>query len=480
MNSPLAAPLSTAHCPLSTLGSPPIPPGYKQTDVGVIPEEWEVSSVGREFEIKLGKMLDSEKNFGVSKPYLGNRAVQWDRIDISDLPNVPMTRADIERFRLRKGDLLVCEGGEVGRAAIWDAPIDECYYQKAIHRLRALRGFDSRLMAALLRLWSERGLLANYVTQTSIAHLPREKFMEIPIPVPPLPEQRAIAEALSDVDALLCGLDRLIAKKRDLKQATMQQLLTPPRAGQAGQTRLPGFKGEWEVKRLGEVGKCLRGVSYQGDSDLSNRDTTRTKRLLRSNNVQDAVVVTEDVQFVNAARVTLLQVLKKDDILICMANGSKALVGKSGLFRVIDGYEYTFGAFMGCFRTNPNETNPSFVFYLFQTGRYRDYINNLLAGSSINNLRPSSIESLEFPIPPLPEQTAIAGVLSDMDTELAALEQRREKTRALKQGMMQELLTGRIRLGAGGEQKGKMRHIEEMGRIKHGAPVSHKARGGAA
>ena len=222
------------------------PPGYKQTEAGVIPEEWEVSTVGLEFEVKLGKMLDAEKNVGVLKSYLGNKAVQWDRIDISDLPTVPMSHADIGRFRLRKGDLLVCEGGEVGRAAIWDAPIEECYYQKALHRLRPLRGFDSRLMVALLRQWSDRGLLANYVTQTSIAHLPREKFVEVPMPVPPPPEQRAIAGALSDVDALIGALDQLIAKKRDLKQATMQQFFT-------GQTRLPGFTGKWEMKTLGDL-----------------------------------------------------------------------------------------------------------------------------------------------------------------------------------------------------------------------------------
>ena len=187
-------------------------------------------------------------------------------------------------------------------------------------------------------------------------------------------------------------------------------------------------------------------MSYSGDSDLSTHDTPCTKRLLRSNNVQDAVVVTDEVQFVNSARVSSHQLLKKDDILICMANGSKALVGKAGLFSVNDGFAYTFDAFMGCFRTDSTASNPAFVFYLFQTGRYRNYINNLLAGSSINNLRPSSIESLEFSIPPLPEQTAIAEVLTDLDAELAALEQRRAKTRALKQGMMQELLTGRTRL----------------------------------
>ena len=200
------------------------------------------------------------------------------------------------------------------------------------------------------------------------------------------------------------------------------------------------------MKTLGHAGRCLRGVSYRGDSDLSTHDTTNTKRLLRANNVQNAIVVTDEVQFVNAERVSSSQVLRKHDILICMANGSKALVGKAGVFAVTDGYDYTFGAFMGCFRTDTAAANSAFVFYLFLTGRYRNYINNLLAGSSINNLRPSSIESLEFSFPEFPEQTAIAEVLTEMDAELAALAQRREKTRALKQAMMQELLTGKTRL----------------------------------
>ncbi|MCR4312049.1 MAG: restriction endonuclease subunit S [Candidatus Uhrbacteria bacterium] len=161
-------------------------PGYKQTDVGVIPNEWGTSTVGCEFEIKLGKMLDAEKNVGVPKPYLANKSVQWDRIEIDDLPTVAMSRSDLEKYRLRRGDLLVCEGGEVGRAAIWETPIVDCYYQKALHRLRPLRGFNVRLMAAFLRYWSDSGLLANYVTQTSIAHLTREKFAQVPMPVPPL------------------------------------------------------------------------------------------------------------------------------------------------------------------------------------------------------------------------------------------------------------------------------------------------------
>ena len=193
--------------------------------------DWKVSTVGDEFDVQLGKMLDAERNVGIPKPFVGNRAVQWDGIDVTELPLVPMSRTDIERFRLAKGDLLVCEGGEVGRAAIWEAPIEECYYQKALHRLRPIRGFNPRLMAALLRLWSDGAMLSNYVTQTSIAHLPREKLMEVPLPVPSPTEQSAIAAVLSDMDAELSALEARRDKTRALKQAMMQELLT-------GRTRL--------------------------------------------------------------------------------------------------------------------------------------------------------------------------------------------------------------------------------------------------
>jgi type I restriction enzyme S subunit len=213
-----------------------------------------------------------------------------------------------------------------------------------------------------------------------------------------------------------------------------------------GKTRLTGFKDKWSVKSLKSVGQCIRGVSYQGDADLSSHDKSYTKRLLRSNNIQNGFVVTNDIQFVNAKRVSDAQLLKKNDILICMANGSKFLVGKSGLFNVVDGDDYTFGAFMGAFRVNQKLADPRFVFFLFQTSQYKNYINNLLVGSSINNLTSGIIDSLEFYFPSYTEQEAIANILSNMDEELLKLEERLNKIKQLKQAMMQELLTGKTRL----------------------------------
>ena len=413
-------------------------PGYKRSDVGVIPDDWDAKPLGEIGDSLIGLTYRPSEVRKYGTLVLRSSNVQNGTLCFDD--NV-FVDADIpERIMVRPGDILVCvrNGSRdlIGKAAL----IDE----------RAV-GMTFGAFMGVFR--SEHGKLLHHVFQSgifkkqinehlgaTINQITNKSLNSFKVPLPPTEEERTeIARALNDVDALLASLDQVIAKKRDLKQAAMQQLLT-------GKARLPGFNGEWEAKKLEHAGSCLRGVSYRGDDDLSPHDTAFTKRLLRSNNVQNAFVVTSDVQFVNDKRVSQTQILQKNDILICMANGSKALVGKAGLFSIDDGFDYTFGAFMGCFRTDASIADPVFVFSLFQTGRYRDYVTNLLAGSSINNLSPSSIESLEFSFPPYPEQAAIGRALAEMDSELSVLEASRDKTRNIKHAMMQELLTGKTRL----------------------------------
>jgi type I restriction enzyme, S subunit len=402
-------------------------PGYRLTEVGVIPEEWLTSTVGGEFEIKLGKMLDAVKNVGVLKPYLSNKSVQWDRIDVDKLSSMAMSRSDLERFRLRNGDLLVCEGGEVGRAAIWEAPIDECYYQKALHRLRPVRGFNVRLMLALLRYWVEHGLLANHVTQTSIAHLTREKFAAVPMPVPSPEEQCAIAGMLRNVDALIAALDEFIAKKRDLKQAVMQQLLT-------GQRRLPGFQGEWKDTTLGEIGECFIGLTYRPEDVAENG-----LLVLRASNVQNSRITYDNNVFVDR-RVPEHLITRPGDILICVRNGSRTLIGKCARIDE-DSAGLTFGAFMSVYRTS----HSAFLFQVFQAHCIQKQIQENI-GATINQITNKDLKAFRVRIPAADEQAAIATVLCDMDSEIAAIERRCDKMHTLKQGMMHELLTGRTRL----------------------------------
>lgn len=413
-------------------------PGYQCSDVGVIPDDWDAKPLGEIGDSLIGLTYSPSEVRNYGTLVLRSSNVQNGTLCFDD--NV-FVDADIpDRIMVRPGDILVCvrNGSRdlIGKSALID--------ERAVGMtFGAFMGVFRSEYGQFLRHVFQSGIFKKQINEhlgATINQITNKSLNSFQVPLPPTRDEcTKIANALSDVDALIAGLEKLIAKKRDLKQAAMQQLLT-------GQTRLPGFSGEWTVKRLCEVGECLRGVSYKGDTDLFAHDTDRSKRLLRSNNVQESRVVTSDLQYVKVDRVREHQTLREGDVLICMANGSKALVGKAAYFEINDGFEYTFGAFMGAYRGN-EQANRRFVFYLFQTGRYRDYITNLLAGSSINNLSPSSIESLEFKFPELSEQVAIAQTLTDMDSELIALESRLTKTRELKQGMMQELLTGRIRLG---------------------------------
>jgi type I restriction enzyme S subunit len=397
-------------------------PGYKQTEVGVIPEDWDVSTVGREFEIKLGKMLDAERNTGVPKPYLGNKAIQWGRIDFNDLPTVPMTRADIESYRLREGDLLVCEGGEVGRAAIWHGPIDECYYQKAIHRLRALHGFEPSLMVGLLRRWADSGRLANYVTKTSIAHLPREKFLVITMPVPPQAEQRLISQVLCDLDALVAQLDGLIAKKRNIKQAAMQELLT-------GKLRLPGFEGEWVEVVLGEHAKFFKGKGLP-KSDLTPYGEYGCVHYgelftLYNESIRETRSYTHKVDnlFFSAAN----DVLMPTSDVTPRGLAKASCICRNGI---------VIGGDILVIRPNPGAINGTFLSYLIR--RDSAQILRLVTGSTVYHIYSGDMKRFAFHLPTVIEQEAIVELL-DLEVSLG-------KAQAIMQGMMQQLLTGKIRL----------------------------------
>lgn len=254
-----------------------------------------------------------------------------------------------------------------------------------------------------------------------------QQYADFILHLPPLPEQRRIAEALSDMDALIAAMEKLIAKKRAIKQGAMQELLT-------GKRRLPGFAGEWIKKPLMECCNLLQGLTYTPRNVQSYG-----LLVLRSSNIQDGKLSFSDCVFVNCS-IDESKYVQPNDILICVRNGSSALIGKSC---VIDKtYNATFGAFMSVLRGD--ETG--YIANIFASDIVQNQIRNR-SSATINQITKHDFENIIIPIPPTkPEQTAIAEILSDMDAEIDALTAKLNKLRNIKQGMMSELLTGRIRL----------------------------------
>lgn len=263
-------------------------------------------------------------------------------------------------------------------------------------------------------------------------HMPRtdwEVIQNFEIHLPPVQEQRTIAEALSDVDGLLGALEALIAKKQAIKQAAMQQLLT-------GRTRLPGFSGEWEFATLGEVADIRNGATPSTRSAAywdgsipwcTPTDITSTpgKYLFATDrNITAEGLSSCGASLLPAGALLLCSRATIGEIRIaalsmCTNQGFKSLVCKDNMF---------------------NE----FLYYLIMTLKQR--LIEQANGSTFLEIGKSALARIEVRLPPYDEQAAIGAVLSDMDAEIAALERRRDKTRAVKRGMMEQLLTGRVRL----------------------------------
>lgn len=190
----------------------------------------------------------------------------------------------------------------------------------------------------------------------------------------------------------------------------------------------------------------IRGVSYDPDVDLSPSPNSDTVDLLRATNVQDGQLTLQDVRHVHRRRVRAEQYLRDEDVLICSANGSKRLVGKAAQVQGTETGSLTFGAFMMTFRPDPREAVPDFMAQHFHTKAYRDWVELLLAGSSINNLRPTDLADFTIQLPSTSEQERIVDVLTDSHQLIAVLERLRFKKKVITRGMMQQILTGRTRL----------------------------------
>ena len=408
--------------------------GYKQTDVGVIPEAWEsIPCVDLCVKIQDGTHF-SPKVRGHEYLYLTSKNVRFGFLDISTAEQIDAAQheAIYKRCDVKQGDLLLTkDGANTGNAAL-----NTLSEQFSLLSSVAFLRFDAKkhspayfLQLVLSTQGQQR--MKDAMSGNAITRLTLEKIRKLRFPVAPLPEQHAIAAALSDVDALLSALDWLIAKKRDLKQAAMQQLLT-------GQTRLPGFHSEWQVKRLGELADILSGGTPSTteprfwDGDVPWCTPT------------DITALNGHKYLSETSRRITEQGLKSSSAEMIPANSivmtSRATIGECAINKVPVSTNQGFKNFVPF-----QSVDVDFLYYLLTTQK-QGFIS-LCGGSTFLEIGKGHLTVYEVRLPSdQTEQTAIAAVLTDMDVELAALEQRLTKTRALKQGMMQELLTGKTRL----------------------------------
>ena len=395
-----------------------VKPGYKQTEVGVIPEEWEVKRLGDVATFYKGKGLPkSALSESGAEPcihygelftrYLETIREIYSRTRTSEgvfrsvANDVLMPTSDVTPRGLAKASCVRVDGVILGG--------DILVIRSETHRVHG------PFLSLVIRY--EETQVLQLVTGSTVYHLYGSDMKNFTFSMPPLPEQRAIATALSDVDGLLGGLDRLIAKKRDLKQAAMQQLLT-------GQTRLPGFHGEWTMNTVAELEE-QKLVKLSRGQVISKKDIDNTPG--------DFPIYSSSIH--NDGLFGRYGDFMFDEELITWS------VDGGGNFFHRRKHKFSVTNVCGFMRVDASRIDYRFFaaeLQLLHSRKSFDYQSKA---------HPSVVrKEYEVQLPPHPEQAAIAGVLREMDGELAVLEQRREKTRAIKQAMMQELLTGRTRL----------------------------------
>lgn len=377
-----------------TAAKPTVPAGYKRTELGMIPEDWGVARIDVHTSIKTGSRNTQDRLGDGAYPFFV-RSQKIERINSYSYD----------------GEAVLTAGDGVGTGKVFHYINGKFDVHQRVYRISDFSTqLDGRYFFSQFSTRFYDRIMA-MTAKSSVDSVRMEMIAGMQIALPPIQEQHAIAAALSDVDALLEELDRLIAKKRDIKQATMQQLLT-------GQTRLPGFEREWETKRIGELLTICHGRNQHE-------------------------VEAKDGQFPILATSGIIGTSKR-----ALYDRPSVLIGRKGTINKPRYMDTPFWSVDTLFYSIiEGDNDAKYLYFRFLMIDWLQYNE----ASGVPSLSARTIENIEIASPKHLEQRAISSVLSDLDTEIQSLEQRRAKTVALKQAMMQELLTGRTRLITQGE-----------------------------
>ncbi len=377
-------------------------------------------------------------------PVLRMGNLQSGRIDWNDLVYTD-DEQEIAKYALRPGDVLFNRTNTidlVGKTSIYAGERPAIFAGYLIRVNVNKDKLDSRYLNYILNTeLAKKYSLKVLSVAVSQANINGQKLKTYPVPLPPTTtEQSAIANALDDADALLAAQDALIAKKRAMKQGAMQELLT-------GKRRLPGFSGEWEVKRLGDHLEFL-GKGANSRAELMNDGRVRYLHygdIHGTNEVLLNPTITA-MPFLPEAKAVRLDRLGDGDLVFADASEDLDGVGKSVELQSVGKFEVVSGMHTIAVRFDKGILADGFKAYLQFIPSFQTHLRRLASGTKVYATNMSHIASAEVKLPSPAEQVAISAVLTDMDAELTALEAQRAKTVQLKQGMMQALLTGRIRL----------------------------------
>ncbi len=399
-------------------------------------KDWQEINIGNDTTLKArigwqglttSEYKDSGEYYLVTGTDFENGLVNWDTCHFVD-----KWRFDQDKnIQLKVNDVLITKDGTIGKAGFIDTIKLPTTLNSGVFVIRTNSNkLDQKYLYYIFTSEIFVEFLNRLTAGSTINHLYQKDFVHFTFKAPKLEEQKAIAKALSDTDELITTLEKLISKKEAIKQGTMQQLLT-------GKKRLSGFSGDREEKRLGEVIKLQGGYAFQ-----SNKFRKQGIKVIRISNIQDSNIDLDDVVFYDEIKIAKDFQVIKNDILIAMSGATTGKVGKY----LEQNFSYLNQRVGKLVTLNENQNDKDFIYYLSISNEFTSQLIKMLAQGAQPNISGKQIESMIFNFPKKEEQKAIAQILSDMDNEIETLKQKLSKTKAIKDGIMSELLTGKTRL----------------------------------
>lgn len=417
------------------------------TELGVLPLDWQIQRFDSLFDVQQGKQV-SKKNRegGNQRPFLRTKNVYWGCIDLIDLDEMNFTETEEKRLALKAGDLLICEGGDIGRTAIWKGGLEPCYHQNHLHRAR-LRNQDADSGFALYWLWYAFEIGNVYFGRgnvTTIPNLAQSKLRELPMPVPPLDEQRKIAAVLGVVQQAIEHQERLLALTAELKKTLLHQFFTQGLRGEPQkQTEIGLVPESWEVRRLGDYARVLNGYAFKSGDYVKEG-----VRLIRISNVAIGTLIEKDDKFLphRFLHEKAEYALKEGDLILSLtrpiiADGMKfCFVQKRDLPALLNQR-------VGKFEITSDRLLKDYLSHVVFSDYFTKPLRFMAEGSNQPNISPTRLENFLIPIPTdLQEQAEIATVLTNL-TKKAELAQRKAHILTdLFRTLLHQLMTAQIRV----------------------------------
>jgi type I restriction enzyme, S subunit len=441
-----------------------------------LPPGWVEATLGEIAETTLGKMLDRAKEGDAKQvPYLRNANVQWGQVDTRDVLTMDIPDGERDYFALRPGDLLVCEGGEIGRCAIWRGGVGYMAFQKALHRVRPVCGIEPGYLRYAIEYLSRTGQLLPYATGSTIKHLPQQQLRRVQLPLPPHGEQRRIVDALEDhLSRLDAAIDGLIRTQRNLSAFTasllarsvvsrpaIQRAVTAEElmdqiaqrrtdaVGKNGQlfrpARMDGYvlPSEWKLASLDQ----LSVASTYGSSTKCDYEG-RGAPVVRIPNIRQGELDLTDLKRALDPKLDLHELyLQQGDLLFVRTNGSPELIGRAAVVR--ENMEVAYASYLIRFRLFPGGVLPGWVRMVVSSPLWRRHLERSAATSAGQyNLNSRTLGAMPIPVPPAAEQVEILAQLEGQeaaaDTLYNSTKLHSHRANLLRRALLEAAFGGRL------------------------------------